>query len=261
MATILLVDDDCGARESLSALLRLDGHETVTAETGRAGISRASSSAFDVILVDLRLPDVSGLEVVRELKSRGLTTPMVIVTAFPTLESSFDASTVGAAGFVDRPLVGDEVCQVVRQALEGRFPVRHPDRLDSPDADHRPHAATLPGGKPSRVDPRIRHILQVIEADPKAAASVKVLAAFEGLSESRLRHLFMAYVGVPISRFAMDRRLQHGARRLTTTSDPVSKIAFALGWASAGRFRRLFRHKFKMPPAAYRARFSRQKRG
>jgi DNA-binding NarL/FixJ family response regulator len=79
------------------------------------------------MLVDLRLPDTSGIDVVRELKISGVSalTLMVIMTAFPALDSSFDAGTAGADGYVDGLLSGDDVVSVVTQALEGVLPVRH----------------------------------------------------------------------------------------------------------------------------------------
>jgi FixJ family two-component response regulator len=79
-----------------------------------------------VILVDLRLPDMSGIDVVRVLRSRGMEACTVVVTAFPSVESSFDVAVAGADGYVDGPLFGEEVVDVVTQACSGLRAVRHP---------------------------------------------------------------------------------------------------------------------------------------
>ena len=107
--------------DTYSTILRLAGFEVATASNGGAGIDLASSRAFDVHLVDLCLPDMSGIEVVRDLKLSGVSDALVVVTAFPALESSFDAAAAGADGYVDGPLFEEDVIAVVDQALTVPF--------------------------------------------------------------------------------------------------------------------------------------------
>lgn len=250
---VLIIDDHQGTRETFSLLLRVHGFQAVTAENGRAGIAFAIAAPFDVILVDLHLPDMRGTDVVRELKEHGVSAPIVVVTAFPELESSFDAGCASAAGFVDGPLFGDEVARVVRQALHGPFPVRHPSRLRGDERNDR--------GEPSSssraaapLDPRIRKVIQLIEAEP-GTASPETLSETVDLSESGLRGLFADHVGTPISRFIADRRLELTARELIDTLDPIGSIADRIGVGDRRHFRKAFRSRFGMSAQAYRARF------
>jgi DNA-binding response OmpR family regulator len=100
MATILLVDDRETTRNTFATCLRLNGFATSTAPTGTAALLAAADRHFDTILVDLKVPDVPGTEVVRELKRRGCRVPVVIYTMFPELDTAFDAGRAGADGYV-----------------------------------------------------------------------------------------------------------------------------------------------------------------
>lgn len=245
MPKVLVIDDHQGTRETLALLLRVDGFQAAAAGTGSEGIALSLTDDFDVILVDLRLPDAVGTDVVRSLRHRGIHSRIVIVTAFPEIDSSFDAGRAGADGFVDGPLWGDEVSRVVHQAINGPWPVRHPNRLG--DGGRREVSRATP------VDARIRTVLRMIEADP--SSSPGSLARAVGLSESGLRHLFAATVHSPISHFILDRRLDLTARLLRDTCEPINAIARRVGAGDLHHFRTIFRTRFGMSMQSYRRRF------
>jgi two-component system, response regulator YesN len=255
MPNVLLIDDCRPTVESFAGILRLNGFTTATADTGHRGIAIASADSFDVILVDLRLPDISGIEVVRQLKGLGISSPVVIITAFPDIESTFDAASVGAAGYIDAPLFGDEIGDVVQQALRGQFPVRHPARKSLPQPNMAPNSdsAFL------ATDPRVKRVVHLVDSCPQGDWSVKTLAARLRLSESRLRHLFAGMMGVPLSRFIADRRQQMAAQLLATTSDTFKDIVRRVGLSQdLRRAHRAFRARFGMSPKTYRDRFRRR---
>jgi transcriptional regulator GlxA family with amidase domain len=107
------------------------------------------------------------------------------------------------------------------------------------------------------LDNRVREVIRIVESDLSKSASVDELAAHVGLGESRLRHLFHKCVGISLTAFRRDRRLQQAANRLTTTWDDVRQIAFGVGFQSASPrdFRLGFRKRFGMSPTSYRQRF------
>jgi DNA-binding response OmpR family regulator len=86
MASVLVIDDNQGTLETYSTVLHFAGYETATALQGRAGIELALCRGFDVHLVDLRLPDMSGLDVVRLLRRQGVSGRVVLVTVFGAFE-------------------------------------------------------------------------------------------------------------------------------------------------------------------------------
>jgi two-component system OmpR family response regulator len=244
VASVLIVDDDRGTRETWTVVLRHEGFDVAAAATGGEGLAQARAKAFDAILVDFRLPDLSGTEVVRALRRDGVGARMVIVTAFPTFDSSFDAGFSGADGYVDGPLLGEEVVDIVRQAAAGGLPVRHPGRRNAA----RPRPA-------SAVDPRIRETMKMIEANLASPPSSDVCAATVGLSASGLRHLFRRSLGMSLTRYGMERRLQVVSVRLREGFERIEQIAYDVGFRSGSlrEFRREFRRRFGMSPTAYRA--------
>jgi DNA-binding NarL/FixJ family response regulator len=253
MPRVLIVDDAAGTRDAFSALLRLEGFETSTADSGAAALAYAAEHRFDVGLVDLNLPDVSGVDVIKELRARGTRTPLVVVTAFPALDSCFDAASVGADGYIDGPLLGDEICCVVRQALAGVHPVRHPARR--PEARHESVARLAdPACRPC--DARILEVVRIIDAEVRMPWSIEALANRVGISASRLRHQFASVVGISLSRFILDRRLLTAARFFRSTRHDVHTVARHVGLDNdLRRFRRAFRERFGMSPSGYCAAF------
>jgi AraC-like DNA-binding protein/CheY-like chemotaxis protein len=254
MPSVLIINDHQGTLDTQSTILRLAGFDAATASTGRAGIDRGLGRAFDVHLIDLRLPDMSGIDVVREFKLNLLTGRAVIVTVFPAFESAFDAAAAGADGYVDGMLFGDEVVEVVAQALTGPFPVRHPSQRRAPES---PAASDLAAAPHPRIDWHIREVMRLIDADLAASPSVADLAARVEWSASSLTHQFHTSVGVSIKEYRRERRLQETARRLVTTGQAVRQIAYGVGYRSLSLadFRRDFRKRFEMSPKAYRTRF------
>jgi two-component system, response regulator YesN len=244
MSKLLIVDDSASAAAAFAGLLRLEGHDTAIATSGSAAIALAVSTPFDVLLVDLRMPDMSGIEVVRELRARGLQVPAIIVTAFPDLESSFDAAAAGASGYVSGLLLENELSHIVQQAINGQFPVRHPIELA-----HQSRPRPLPA------DQRIRRVVHTIETDLRRRWTITALGDSVGLSESRIRHLFSAQIGMSISRFVAERRLQALALLLRTTQDTFKTLAAQVAGTEPRRLRKMFSHRFGMSPSQYRARF------
>ena len=114
---ILVVDDDLGFRETFNWALRAYGYQVTTAASGAKAILLARSSHFDLMLVDLRLPDMSGMNVIRSMRSDGSEVPFVLVSAFLTDPITTEAKALGAIGVWDKPLSVDDVVVHVREAL------------------------------------------------------------------------------------------------------------------------------------------------
>ena len=116
---ILVIDDDLGMRETFDWALSAYGFHVSTAGSGARAIALGKSRHFDLMLVDLRLPDISGIDVVRSLKSDGSDVPFVLVSAFLTDPITAEARTLGAIGVWEKPLAVDDVVEHVRAALFG----------------------------------------------------------------------------------------------------------------------------------------------
>ncbi len=125
MPRILVIDDDAAARDSVSRMLRTAGHTVQEAASGEDGIAQARSGAFDVILSDLQMPGVSGLDVLQRLRDAHVDSVFIIMTGFGTVESAIDAMRLGAVDFMQKPFFRDELLMRVRAAAERRQLARH----------------------------------------------------------------------------------------------------------------------------------------
>jgi CheY-like chemotaxis protein len=110
---VLLVEDDLTALEALSTLLELDGYDVVAVATGGEAITALESRPFEVLITDLELPGVHGLEVVRAARQRGV--PSLVVTAHSGLQGS--ALEGGARRVFGKPLVYDDLLAELQRAL------------------------------------------------------------------------------------------------------------------------------------------------
>jgi len=117
MARVLLVDDDAGVLETCGAFLRLAGLDVQTAACGRTALEALGRGRFDLLFLDLRLPDSSGLDVLAEVRRCGSAVPVIIMTGHPTLESSVRALRLGAMDFLSKPVDGDVLVAATGRAL------------------------------------------------------------------------------------------------------------------------------------------------
>jgi DNA-binding NtrC family response regulator len=121
---ILVIDDEEIIREALEALLVVEGYEVATAATAEQGLEALSSRQVDAVLLDLMLPDRNGLDVLDDIRRLDDELPVVMVTAFGTIESAIAATKLGAFHYVPKPFKNDEVLAVLRNAIERRRLVR-----------------------------------------------------------------------------------------------------------------------------------------
>jgi two-component system response regulator AtoC len=116
-ATILVVDDERLIRWTLSERLSADGHLVVEAETARAAIARFSPD-IDLVLLDFKLPDSDGLQVLKTMKAQDPDVPVILLTAFSSIETAVEAMKQGAYHYANKPFNLDELSLVVQKALE-----------------------------------------------------------------------------------------------------------------------------------------------
>jgi two-component system, NtrC family, response regulator AtoC len=116
--TVLVVDDDPTAYRLLREVLAQEGYQVETAESGRAALEKAGGTFFDVVLSDVRMPDLDGVEVLRALKQLSPETVVIMMTAFGSIETAIESIQEGAYDYISKPFKLDDVKLTVGRALD-----------------------------------------------------------------------------------------------------------------------------------------------
>jgi len=120
MARLLIVDDERNIRRSLATFFTSLGHEVQEAENGPQAIAALSSAQFDLVLTDFRMAEMTGLELLREVKRRSPETLVVLMTAFATIENAVEAMKSGAYDYVTKPFSLEQIRHTVDRVLQMR---------------------------------------------------------------------------------------------------------------------------------------------
>ncbi|HEU5049446.1 MAG TPA: sigma-54 dependent transcriptional regulator [Gemmatimonadales bacterium] len=118
--SILVVDDESGILDTLRILLRNEGFEVSTAQGGKAGLEQIRTGTHDIILSDVRMPGVGGLDILAAAKEQDPMTPVILMTAQADLRSAIDALNLGAYYYIQKPFSNDDLVAIVRRASEYR---------------------------------------------------------------------------------------------------------------------------------------------
>ena len=119
-AAILVVDDEAVMQEVLATLLAKEGYKVYVAATGEAGIDLANAEAFDAVVLDVMMPGQGGMVTLQKLQKLDNELPVVMLTAYGSVESAKEAIRTGAFDYITKPFKHDEVLKVLRNAVERR---------------------------------------------------------------------------------------------------------------------------------------------
>ncbi len=114
---ILIIDDEAGIRETLETLLELEGYAVEMAIDGEAGLARIEQRAYDLVLLDLALPGRNGIEILKLIRERAPELPVIMLTAYGTVENVVDAIRAGAQNFVQKPWDNEKLLADIRAAI------------------------------------------------------------------------------------------------------------------------------------------------
>ncbi len=120
MAQVLIIDDHDSMREGLELLLRRRGHRTLSAEGGRQGLDLLQQEGADLVITDLKMAKVGGMEVLRKVKDDFPETAVLVITAYGTIETAVEAMKEGAEDFITKPFSSEEFAVKVERILKER---------------------------------------------------------------------------------------------------------------------------------------------
>jgi two-component system, NtrC family, response regulator PilR len=171
-ARILVVDDERSMREFLAIMLTRAGYEVVAAENGAQALASLRRRRFDLLVSDIRMPDCSGLDVLREAKQAQADLPGILMTGFASTETAIEALRTGAIDYISKPFDVDEMKRVVALALERHRLVQDglPAAVDMPVATPRGRAAETMIG----CSAAIQRVFTLIEAIAATVSTVLI---------------------------------------------------------------------------------------
>ena len=132
---ILIIDDEEVLRDVLEVVLSREGFEVVSAATGEEGLTILDSEDIDLVILDLMLPAMSGMETLRSIKDTHTHLPVIIITAFSSIDGAIDAMKHGAFHYIPKPFKNEEVVLTVNKALEQRRLSTENERLQAELSD------------------------------------------------------------------------------------------------------------------------------
>jgi DNA-binding NtrC family response regulator len=115
--TILIVEDDRAICEMLGKVLSKQGYCTLKAENGKQEIRMATDNRLDLVVLDLNLPDIEGIHVLKQVKTQNRSTQVIVLTGHGSRETARSAMEIGAFDFLTKPFDVHDVCDVIKEAL------------------------------------------------------------------------------------------------------------------------------------------------
>ena len=129
MSRILVVDDEKSMRDFFDILLRREKHEVETAASGEEALDLVARKTYDLVITDLKMPRVTGLDVLGGTKGQSPDTEVIVITAYSAVETAIDAMRLGAFSYLSKPFNNEEIKIVIEKALEKRRLVAENQRL------------------------------------------------------------------------------------------------------------------------------------
>ncbi len=167
-AHLLIVDDERSMRELLDYMLSREGYEISLAANGRTAVEMVESNDYDLILCDIRLGDITGLEVLRAAKQKKPQTVVIMISAYATTETAVEAMNDGAFDYVPKPFDNNELKETIANALERKTLETERQVIDD-ELKKTVHFGKIVGNSP-----RMQHIYQMVRQVAKTRTNVLV---------------------------------------------------------------------------------------
>jgi two-component system, response regulator YesN len=234
---VLIIDDDDAVRSTFQLILHGAGFQAWTAPTASQGLRRAQDCKPDLVLLDLRLPDATGLDCLAALKKAFPTVRVLMVTGFGNVPDTVAALKLGAANVIEKPVFEEDLLQAVAAAIQ------------VPSS-----SSGIPalGANPA-LDPRVRRILTAIESSMREPEKLRVslLAQTVDLHPSYLARLFRKDTGQSLSTHIRRCRVRRALRELRQSGRHLKEIARLVGYRTDSDLCRDFKRVLGCSPRRY----------
>ena len=165
---ILIVDDESSLREMLAILLEREGYLVKEAANGQQALTLIEPNSFDLIISDIKMPSLSGIDLLRKVREQDIQIPMIMITAFSSTEEAVEAMKLGAYDYITKPFKNDEIRLVVKNALE-RKQLKNENLLLKKQLGERFSFQRLTGDSP-----KMRKLISLLERIAPSQANVLI---------------------------------------------------------------------------------------
>ena len=165
---ILVVDDELSMRELLDVMLTKEGYQVACAETGREAITLIEKTDFDLLLCDIRLGDITGIDVLKALRNQNQETVVIMISAYATTEAAVEAMNEGAYDFVPKPFNNEELKQTIKNALKIKT-LEHEKQILDDELKRTLHFGKIVGSSPA-----MRNIFKLIQQVAKTKTNILI---------------------------------------------------------------------------------------
>lgn len=220
---ILVVDDDDALRRLCSRVLSGRGYEVHTAQNGEDAVQRAQQQAYRVVLLDLKMPGMDGIETLKQLKSEGCRADVIMITGYGNVSTAVEAMKIGARDFIEKPFKPQDLQAMIEGVLQRQ------------DAE-------------ISADP----VVGFIQQHATEIGSRKDVANRLGVSLERVSTRVQEETGLSFRQFLHACRLNLAKRLLETTELDISEISTRTGFQTVQHFSRVFSKRAGISPKNYR---------
>lgn len=185
MKKVLVVDDTKNIRMLLEKTMQMEGFAVETASTGSEGLDKIRANSYDLIFLDIKLPEVSGTEVLRKIRAENINTPVIIITAYPTVKNAVDCVQLGAITYLQKPFTADRLKNILSQ-----FNINVPDT----NVEMKPETKDKikKAFEDSNFNLAVELLSGLLSKNPSDAKIYRALAkAYKGLGEDAKAEKFM----------------------------------------------------------------------
>lgn len=244
---LLIIDDNKDVRHYLKSLFR-DHYRVMEAEDGRQGLEKAITCLPDLVICDLMMPVLDGMEFCRALKTREATNhiPVIMLTARASIESRIEGFEYGADEYLTKPFNTTEIRTRVKNLIRQRELLR--EKFEMKIVSLAPTERKLKSGDELFIE-KLKEAIELRLAD--STFSMDHLAASLHLSPDQLRRKTRALTGLRPVEFIRKYRLHRAAELLRSRSGTVSEVAYQVGFESLSYFTRAFREEFGQNPSDF----------
>ncbi len=245
---ILFVEDEASLLNCYSYVFS-ERYKVVAASSGREALRQARlQQDIDLVVVDFRLPDMSGAEVLTEIKGLRPSIPMIMVTAYGNEDVAVKALRCGAKDYIKKPFSPAELAEKIDFFLS----LPGIDRICRKAASFRETKWTDPPGDPSGNLWRIRKVIQYLDGNYMAKTSLRNAADLACLSVRHFSRTFKKATGASYRDYVNRLRVEKAGEMLRTTAYTITMITQAVGFGDLTDFERIFKKITGKTPSHYR---------